>query len=85
MKWEQFYSDLKDRPVIESQYLHLLYKNKSEVELQLSRWLKQKKIHRLKRGYYLLDEKYRKAKIFEPYIAAILKSPSYIRKCSPVF
>ncbi|HLP62303.1 MAG TPA: hypothetical protein VK186_25910 [Candidatus Deferrimicrobium sp.] len=78
MKWEQFYSDLKDRPVIESQYLHLLYKNKSEVELQLSRWLKQKKILQLKRGYYLLDEKYRKAKIFEPYIAAILKSPSYI-------
>lgn len=78
MKWEQFHNDLNDRPVIESQYLHLLYKNKSEVELQLSRWLKQKKIHRLKRGYYLLDEKYRKTKIFEPYIAAILKSPSYI-------
>lgn len=78
MKWEQFYNDLKDRPVIESQYLYLLYENKSEVELQLSRWLKQEKIQKLKKGYYLLDEKYRKVKIFEPYIAAILKSPSYI-------
>ncbi len=78
MKWDQFYSDVKDQMVIESQYLYLLYGNKSEVELQLSRWLKQKKLHRLKKGYYVLDEKYRKKEIFEPYIAAILKSPSYI-------
>ena len=78
MKWETFYIDVKDQPVIESQYLHLLYDNKTEVELQLSRWLKKGKIHQLKRGYYILDEKYRKTKIFEPYIAAILKSPSYI-------
>lgn len=78
MKWEQFLSDVKDHPVIESHFLHLLYQNKSEVELQLSRWLKQKKIHRLKKGFYLLDEKYRKTKISESYIAAILKSPSYI-------
>ncbi len=78
MKWEQFYNDLKDQPFIESQYLHLLYSNKNEVELQLSRWLKQQKIHRLKRGYYILDEKYRQTKISEPAIAAVLKSPSYI-------
>ncbi len=78
MKWETFYIDVKDQPVIESQYLHLLYGNKTEVELQLSRWLRQGKIHQLKRGYYILDEKYRETKIFEPYIAAILKSPSYI-------
>lgn len=78
MKWEQFYIDVKDQPVIESQFLHLLYGNKNEVELQLSRWLKQGKIHQLKRGYYILDEKYRETKNFEPYIAAILKPPSYI-------
>lgn len=78
MKWETFYIDVKDQPVIESQYLHLLYGNKNEVELQLSRWLKQRKIHQLKRGYYILGEKYRETKIFEPYIAAILKFPSYI-------
>jgi predicted transcriptional regulator of viral defense system len=64
--------------VIESQYLDLLYHNKNEVELQLSRWTKLGKIHRLKRGYYVLGEDYRRIGIFEPYIAAILKSPSYI-------
>lgn len=64
--------------VIESQYLYLLYHNKNEVELQLSRWTKLGKIHRLKRGYYVLGEDYRRIGIFEPYIAAILKSPSYI-------
>jgi len=78
MKWDRFYNDVKERMVIESQYLSLLYKNKNEVELQLSRWMKQGKIHHLKRGYYVLDKDYRKTSIFEPYLAAILKSPSYI-------
>jgi predicted transcriptional regulator of viral defense system len=78
MKWETFYNDVKDRMVIESEYLHLLYGNRREVELQLSRWTKQGKIHRLKRGYYILGDDYRITKIFEPYIAALLKFPSYI-------
>ncbi|MCP5048273.1 MAG: hypothetical protein GY940_13970 [bacterium] len=78
MKWDKFYSDVKDRSVIESQYLYLLYGAKNQVELQLSRWTKQGKIHRLKRGYYVLGDDYRRTTIFEPYLAAILKSPSYI-------
>lgn len=78
MKWEQFFKDVRRRPVIESQYLHLLYQNKNEVRLQLSRWVKQGKLHQLKRGYYILDEAYRETEIFEPYIAAILRTPSYI-------
>jgi len=47
MKWEQFLNDVKDQPVIESRYLHLLYPNPRAVDLQISRWFKQKKIHRL--------------------------------------
>ncbi len=78
MNWQTLYSDIKDRMVIESRYLYLLYKNKNQVELQLSRWAKQGKIHRLKKGYYVLNKDYRKISFFEPYIAAILKSPSYI-------
>jgi predicted transcriptional regulator of viral defense system len=78
MKWDAFYNAMKDRMVIESEYLHLLYGNKGEVELQLSRWNKQGKIHRLKRGYYILGDDYRKTEIFEPYIASLLKFPSYI-------
>ena len=78
MNWQTLYSDIKDRMVIESRYLYLLYKNKNQVELQLSRWAKQGKIHRLKKGYYVLNKDYRKIGFFEPYIAAILKSPSYI-------
>ncbi|MCP5104390.1 MAG: hypothetical protein GY950_13460 [bacterium] len=78
MKWDDFYNEVKDRPVVESEYLHLRYGSKSQVELQLSRWTKQGKIHRLKRGYYILGENYRQKNIFEPYIAALLKFPSYI-------
>jgi predicted transcriptional regulator of viral defense system len=78
MKWDDFLDHTRDRMVIESDFLHLLYPNKNQVRLQLSRWHKQGKLLQLKRGYYLLPEKHRSQKIFEPYIAAILKSPSYI-------
>lgn len=78
MKWSKFYSDVKDRMVVESEYLHLLYGNKNQVELQLSRWAKQEKVHRLKRGFYILGDDYRLRKIYEPYIASLLKFPSYI-------
>lgn len=78
MKWNRFFSDVKSEMVIESQYLYILYRDKKEVELQLSRWNKEGKIHRLKRGFYILDDEYRRTEIFEPYIAAVLKHPSYI-------
>jgi predicted transcriptional regulator of viral defense system len=78
MNWQTFYSDMKDRMVVESRFLYLTYGNKNQVELQLSRWARQNKIHRLKKGYYVLNKDYRRTGIYEPYIAAILKSPSYI-------
>jgi predicted transcriptional regulator of viral defense system len=78
MKWDRFYNDVKDRMVVESEYLHLLYGNKNQVELQLSRWTKAEKIHRLKKGYYILGDNYRQIEIYEPYIAGILRAPSYI-------
>lgn len=78
MNWEHFLKDVHGQSVIESQFLHLLYGYNGGVELQLSRWKKQGKIHQLKRGYYILDEVYSKVQIFEPYIASILKFPSYV-------
>ena len=78
MKWDRFLSDVKAEMVIESQYLYILYRDKKEVDLQLSRWKKEGKIHRLKKGFYILDEEYRRTEVFEPYIAAVLKTPSYI-------
>jgi len=77
MKWDLFYEKVQDMPVIETKMLRLLFDNKN-IELQLNRWIKQGKIIQLKRGFYILEENYRKLDVFEPYIASILKSPSYI-------
>ncbi len=77
MRWDEFYGKVQNMPVIETRALKLLF-NQKTIELQLDRWVKQKKIIQLKRGFYILDGKYRKQSVFEPYIAYILKSPSYI-------
>ncbi len=77
MKWDIFYEKVQNMPVIETRMLRLLFDNKN-IELQLNRWIKQGKIIQLKRGFYILEENYRKLDVFEPYIASILKSPSYI-------
>jgi len=77
MKWDDFYEKVQNLPIIESRILRLLFNN-GNIELQLNRWIKRNKIILLKRGYYILEKKYRKTDIFEPYIASVLKSPSYI-------
>ena len=77
MKWDDFYEKVQNLPIIESRILRLLFNN-GNIELQLNRWVKRGKIILLKRGYYILEKKYRKTDIFEPYIASVLKSPSYI-------
>ena len=46
--------------------------------LQLSRWAKQGKIIRLKRGIYTLPEEYRKAPLSLRWLANTLYSPSYL-------
>ena len=77
MRWDGFYKKVQGLPLIETKVLRLLFDNKN-IELQLNRWVKQRKIIQLKRGYYILEENYRKLDVFEPYIASVLKSPSYI-------
>ena len=77
MRWDLFYEKVRSLPVIETRALQLLFAQKG-LEVQLIRWQKQGKILQLKRGYYVLQEKYRQVSVFEPSVAAILKSPSYI-------
>lgn len=77
MTWDDFYKKVQNIPIIESGMLRLFFNNKN-IELQLHRWVKQGKILQLKRGFYIFEENYRKIDIFEPYIAYILKNPSYI-------
>lgn len=65
-------------PVFETENLLVGVSDPAPIEVQISRWNKAGKIIQLKRGIYLLADPYRKVEVYEPYIAAILKRPSYI-------
>jgi len=78
MKWEEFIEITGKLPVINTDLFSAGEINLRPLKVQISRWQKQGKIVQLKRGIYVLAEPYKKQNIYEPYLAAILKSPSYI-------
>jgi predicted transcriptional regulator of viral defense system len=78
MKWDELVRQFQDLPVIDSKVFSLGGEDPSAVKVQLSRWQKKGKLIQLKRGLYLLSQEYRKTDAYEPYIASILKKPSYI-------
>ncbi|MFV1977370.1 MAG: hypothetical protein ACC651_16625 [Candidatus Scalindua sp.] len=78
MSWEEFLRITGNLPVIDTENLFAGVTDPASIQVQISRWKKAGKIIQLKRGIYLLAETYRKIEVYEPYIAAILKKPSYI-------
>ena len=78
MKWDAFLKIAGDIPVINTQILLAGVAKPQSIEVQISRWKKSGKLVQIKRGVYLLKQAYRKIDVFEPALAAILKSPSYI-------
>ncbi|MCF7870290.1 MAG: hypothetical protein K9L69_01895 [Candidatus Omnitrophica bacterium] len=75
MKWDNFLSQVRKWPVIETS---LLIKKNPSLRVQINRWVKANKLIKLKRGFYVLSKQYRQTKLFEPYLANVLKSPSYL-------
>ncbi|MCF7873043.1 MAG: hypothetical protein K9L95_05575 [Candidatus Omnitrophica bacterium] len=75
MKWDEFLSTVRKWPVIETS---LLIKKNPSLRVQINRWVKANKLIKLKRGFYLLAKQYRQLDLFEPYLANVLKSPSYL-------
>ncbi len=78
MRFEDFVKLVRDLAVIETENLLAGVSEPESIEVQISRWQKAGKLIQLKRGIYVLSEPYRKIEIFEPYIASILKTPSYL-------
>ncbi len=78
MNWDKFLGIVGDLPLIDTENLLAGVSKPSIIRVQISRWKKAGKIIRLKRGIYVLAKSYRKVEVYEPYIAAILKKPSYI-------
>ncbi len=52
--------------------------NLTQVRLQLSRWVKDGRLIRVRRGLYILSEPYRKINPEPFYLANALKSASYV-------
>jgi len=78
MKLEEFIKLVGEFPVIDTEILLAGVSNPRPFKVQISRWQRAGKLIQLKRGVYLLGAAYRKVKPYEPYIAFILKKPSYI-------
>ena len=78
MKWEELVKIVGNLPLIEAEILLAGVSNAKTVKVQISRWQKAGKLIQIKRGVYLLTEPYRKVNIYEPYIASVLKKPSYL-------
>ena len=78
MNWDEFLKLTGELPVIETENLYAGISDPTSIEVQISRWKKAGKLIQLKKGIYLLAEPYRKIALYEPYIAAVLKKPSYI-------
>lgn len=78
MKWEEFLKSARNLPVLNVELLLAGTYSVEPIRVQLSRWQKAGKLVQLKRGIYLLSEEYHKVNAYEPYLASILKIPSYI-------
>ena len=78
MKFEEFIKLTAGLPVIDSEILLAGVSDPKPVKVQLSRWKRAGKLIQIKRGLYLLAKPYRKIEVYEPYVASILKKPSYI-------
>lgn len=78
MKWNEFLDKFASFPVINTDTLSAGVSDTRPFKVQLSRWVNAKKLIQAKRGIYLLAEKHRKTILYEPYLASLLKRPSYV-------
>ncbi|MBW2736963.1 MAG: hypothetical protein JRH20_31660 [Deltaproteobacteria bacterium] len=65
-------------PLIESQSLVACGHEKRALAVQLSRWVSQGRLMRLRRGLYMLCEPYQRVSPSREYVANFLRRPSFI-------
>ncbi len=78
MKWEDFIQIVGKYPVVETKLLLTGFPNPSSLQVHIGRWEKSGKLIKIKRGVYLLADPYRRIELWEPYLASLLKMPSYL-------
>jgi len=78
MTFEEFLSLYRDAPVIDSSTFPIVSPNPAQLRFQVSYWQKRGWVHPLKRGVYVLDERYRQVAVSPLFVANYLLSPSYV-------
>jgi len=78
MKYGEFIELVRGLPIIEVELILAGVPDPDPVKVQISRWVTAHKLVQLRRGVYVLPKAFRKIDVYEPYLAAILKKPSYI-------
>lgn len=78
MEFDKFLDQVRNMPIIETEALFIGARNPETIKVQVSRWEKAGKLIKLKRGFYVLAERYRKTAVSEFYIASVLMQPSYV-------
>ena len=78
MKFDRFLSLYRDVPVVESSTFDALADRPGLLRSQVSVWQHKGYLHRLKRGVYVLDERFRRTPANPLYVANYLVSPSYL-------
>lgn len=77
MKWHELLNSVSEEPFFHAGFL-MAGENKTQLRLQLSRWVKSGKLIQLRRGIYTLAEPYRKNTPHPFVLANALKSASYV-------
>ena len=78
MRWEELLSKFDQQPLFHSRMLELFNEPSSHIQVQLSRWVKQRKLSQIRRGWYLIQKPFRKMMIPAARIANDVVHPSYL-------
>lgn len=79
MKYDELLNYFADRQLIETQEVAVWFDEPlRQIQVRLSRWVAQKKLIQLRKGKYLLPDRYRRKKISHYSLSNYIYSPSYI-------
>lgn len=78
MNFYEFVKRMRDLPLIETGNVIEGFSSRNALEVQMTRWTKQRKLIQLRRGIYVLSEPYKKVELFEFHLASVIERPSYI-------
>jgi len=78
MKFEQFVDLYREVPFVDSSTFQVVTDKPEVLRRQVTEWQGKGYLHRLKRGIYLLDDRYRKTPVDPFFVANQLTCPSYV-------